>query len=107
MCQYLRRLVPEPPSVFKSEHVLVSYIKKCHGIHVSHIHSLLDTRSLIILNLNINAIQTVAKMCRLANTPKEKPALFLGQPLFNPQWTLPVQKLQLVWGGGLVVLPST
>lgn len=38
-------------------------------------------------------------MCHLANTPKEKSALFLGQMLFNPQWNLPVQKLQLGGGG--------
>lgn len=39
-------------------------------------------------------------MCPLANTPEKKPALFLGQMLFNPQWNLPVQKLQLEGGGG-------
>lgn len=99
MCQCPRGLVPEPLSIFRSEHALVC-IKKQHGIRVSHIHSLLYPRSLIIRNLNINAIQTVAKMCCLANTPEKKPALFLGQMLFNPQWNLPVQKLQLGMRGG-------
>lgn len=104
MCQCPRGLVPEPLSIFRSEHALVC-IKERHGIRVSHIHSLLYPRSLIIRNLNINAIQTVAKMYCLANTPEKKPALFLGQMLFNPQWNLPVQKLLLGMGGGLFSLP--
>lgn len=44
MCQYLRRLVPEPPSIFKSEHALVSCIKNgmVFAYHISTASRILD-----------------------------------------------------------------